>query len=699
MKLKYKFILIIILVGKSLISLSQLHYYYIPPTRKTIDYTTKSNWLDMDSYKFSLATNELIFTSQISLGEYKKFLDGVRDTIKLSDYQKLLPNSNVFLSDSLNDYLTNYEYDNYPVVGINWNAAIKYCEWKTKAENTDSIRFIYRLPSRYEWIAAVDYLDETSTPHDFNNYFSDWTTDPYKEQEYKYNNKRPEFTGDYSFLFLDTVPEPLKKKYVIGRSYCYRNKSVFKTPRRYLPEKSIKDVTFRCVLEYVRPLCSRKYVSYDYKTKKTIIKNADDYVKHEPCYYYLKKWKLISKIATTDKDDNQGLYNANNEQIKNMPYLKIYSSQNGKRGIGLYKNGKPYADWYIYNKKGFKKHVYYTKSGEKQSWNPNNHVTIEFKKTWNAYSFVDSIQEVADHSDELNGDNKLLYETKNKCLNGYYFIGDENYAAGGRYTNGTRTGIWCFWDSQENLLLMRKYKNDYEYKQLFPKVVKHPVIALLKGTSYKLKRNETGYFNYPYIDEDNSVWSKTIWRELKAENNPVLFTSNLYQILVNKIKSGEIKAYKPDSRSYLNKIMDPDGLMDTINSDIYELDSYYLKEVFMTNHNTNGLERRALAICSVVTIKKTGKKKELFWVYLPDIRNILYNIQVDISNKPEHISNLDDVFFYHYYGGIIYMESNLYANRRISEYAIGKAIELEAKRIENSIRKFEFVYWDIYLCD
>jgi gliding motility associated protien GldN len=83
----------------------------------------------------------------------------------------------------------------------------------------------------------------------------------------------------------------------------------------------------------------------------------------------------------------------------------------------------------------------------------------------------------------------------------------------------------------------------------------------------------------------------------------------------------------------------------------------------------------------------------MYWVYYPDLRNILaqnpvYNIKNDASTM-----SWEDLFEIRYFSSYIMKESNAY-DRRIQEYATGLDLLYESDRIGNDIRNYESNLWE-----
>lgn len=102
---------------------------------------------------------------EISNADYKQFLNEIKAisetqyleaSIKSQHWVDLLTSAEPFV----NYYSTHEAYQNYPVVNIDYQAAVAYCEWLSQAYNTNTDRkyqkVTFRLPTQEEWTLAAN---------------------------------------------------------------------------------------------------------------------------------------------------------------------------------------------------------------------------------------------------------------------------------------------------------------------------------------------------------------------------------------------------------------------------------------------------------------------------------------------------------------------------------------------------------------
>ena len=87
-------------------------------------------------------------------------------------------------------------------------------------------------------------------------------------------------------------------------------------------------------------------------------------------------------------------------------------------------------------------------------------------------------------------------------------------------------------------------------------------------------------------------------------------------------------------------------------------------------------------------------KKPLFWIKYDEVRDALAKHEVFMSNNDAQRISFDDLFMQRKFGSIISGESNVYNDRRISEYQVGKYTLFEAERIKTELFNFEHDLWE-----
>ncbi|HHP7240506.1 MAG TPA: SUMF1/EgtB/PvdO family nonheme iron enzyme [Cyclobacteriaceae bacterium] len=130
----------------------------------------------------NIAASQINFNKQVTIGgfymddteitnnEYRQFTENIQEGAEASlpegfVIEDLIPDTMVWVEDythHLGDplmayYWTHPAFDNYPVVGVNWEAAKYFCQWRTEYLNSyraDRGEFSmpnFRLPSEAEW--------------------------------------------------------------------------------------------------------------------------------------------------------------------------------------------------------------------------------------------------------------------------------------------------------------------------------------------------------------------------------------------------------------------------------------------------------------------------------------------------------------------------------------------------------------------
>lgn len=101
---------------------------------------------------------------EVTNGEFVSFLEDLKLQDRMEDYNMALPDTANWImpGNRTEPYQTHYlrhpAYARYPVVNVNHEAAVLYCQWLTKKlnrEKTGDYEYLVRLPSRDEWLLAA----------------------------------------------------------------------------------------------------------------------------------------------------------------------------------------------------------------------------------------------------------------------------------------------------------------------------------------------------------------------------------------------------------------------------------------------------------------------------------------------------------------------------------------------------------------
>lgn len=255
------------------------------------------------------------------------------------------------------------------------------------------------------------------------------------------------------------------------------------------------------------------------------------------------------------------------------------------------------------------------------------------------------------------------------------------------------------------------------------------------------------YVPYPFVDEKDIIWKKTIWEiiDLKQKTNlPFYFPTidngylsadriSLFRILLDAIESREItEIYRTSNfkerltieevrqNLYLRKLSDF-GITKTNagepltedDFDIYEIQSdkilqYWIKGAWYFSKRMGSLQYQIIGIApvapDVTTLDDPNNQGinisgdtlvPLFWVWYKDARKVLSQHKVYTGTHVARLHSYDDYLVSRKFHSVIYAEENLYDNRAIREYIPENAIQqlFEAERIKESIRNFELDIW------
>jgi gliding motility associated protien GldN len=87
-------------------------------------------------------------------------------------------------------------------------------------------------------------------------------------------------------------------------------------------------------------------------------------------------------------------------------------------------------------------------------------------------------------------------------------------------------------------------------------------------------------------------------------------------------------------------------------------------------------------------------RKPLFWIKYDDVRDALAKQEAFLANNDAQRISFDDLFMQRRFGSVIFGESNVFDDRQINEYSLGKYTLFEAERIKTELLNFEHDLWE-----
>lgn len=180
-----------------------------------INFTVSDPWDSIRSFNFTLDTFSI--SEQVTLADYKEFMNAVKRDSGIAAYRKVLPDSSIMTPDDFRVYLSTNKYDQWPVAGVSWMNAMLYCKWKTITAGQDTLRYLYTLPTGPEWALASESFEMKYS----KNLFSDWLMDAHDESIYDFVHDG----NSLVFVYLEKKEDPnvMKRKRILGNNWMFKH--------------------------------------------------------------------------------------------------------------------------------------------------------------------------------------------------------------------------------------------------------------------------------------------------------------------------------------------------------------------------------------------------------------------------------------------------------------------------------------------
>ncbi len=227
---------------------------------------------------------------------------------------------------------------------------------------------------------------------------------------------------------------------------------------------------------------------------------------------------------------------------------------------------------------------------------------------------------------------------------------------------------------------------------------------------------------YEDIREADLFWEKRIWRVIDVRekmNLPFAYPERpFFTILTEAAIAGEIKVYSTEDDKFTSQLT-PDEVssqlsrMDTIidmDEDTYEeitkvvrndidpadVKRFRIKEMWYFDKESSVMKVRILGISPMIDVLDDNGnfkyERPMFWVYYPDVREVLARERVfNVGNDASPVT-WDDLLEMRFFSSYIYKESNV-QDLRLEDYLSGVDLLLEGEKIKNEIFNFEQDLW------
>ncbi len=257
-----------------------------------------------------------------------------------------------------------------------------------------------------------------------------------------------------------------------------------------------------------------------------------------------------------------------------------------------------------------------------------------------------------------------------------------------------------------------------------PTPVDRPVDGYYKKTNI-LNATVTPYANLRELDV---MFSKRIWREIDLRDKMnMIFASpkgRLIDIIYDAVMAGELTAYDATSTKEdvngdeFSTILKPEEAMakfaDSVLVPLFDdegnqtgtevrpgefnpdsIVKFRIKEDWIFDKQRSVFEPRIVGIAPMVKVKAAGQSfddQPAFWIYFPEVRQIL--VTKEVTNRTNDATGLsyDDVFMKRLFASYIVKESNP-EDLRIKDYAQGIDKLFESDKIKKELMDREHDLW------
>jgi gliding motility associated protien GldN len=250
-------------------------------------------------------------------------------------------------------------------------------------------------------------------------------------------------------------------------------------------------------------------------------------------------------------------------------------------------------------------------------------------------------------------------------------------------------------------------------------------VPVKDGFYMSLKETKSTPFKINNPSDLNIRFYKRIWRDidLKDIENEIFRTpgATLIEAIMDGIKTGLLTAYNPTDESFKKRYTAKQalsGLTDSVLVAKYDqngnqtsssmtlndfnpesITKYRIKEDIFYNKQSARIETRIIGIAPLKKIAISGDvdasigSQPAFWLYYPQARYVLVNMDVTDPDKNVYDLSMDDVFIQRRFKSQIIRESKP-NGEKIADYAKTEGeMQQESERIEQKIKEYKEKTW------
>ena len=232
------------------------------------------------------------------------------------------------------------------------------------------------------------------------------------------------------------------------------------------------------------------------------------------------------------------------------------------------------------------------------------------------------------------------------------------------------------------------------------------------------------------LREDDVMWKKRVWREIdvrQKQNMPFIYPGDentgggsFIEILIDAVKKGKVMAYSPMDERFTTpftkeQIMDvlvgkPDTVpIENIETGLIEykitrtdfdpnsITKFRIKEDVIFDRNLGRKVTRIIGLAPLLDKKSSSGEyigtSPFFWLYYPDIRDVL--AQYEVFNPENDVARMtwDDYFEGRFFASYIYKISNPF-DQRFKDFGMGEMDVLnEGQRVSEELMNKEHDMW------